>query len=747
MVDPERSKKSLAIELFLLSFASLFFEMIVIRWLSCDFVTFMVFKTFPLVTCFVGLGVGISKGKDDLFRMLGPALFLFVLTAFTCSLAGLGSITFPAIGVYQWSDPSSGALMWFLAFRMILLIVLLLSGPFAVMVCLGSRIGVLFNQQKPLDAYCIDIAGAIVGSLCFALSSFLGMAPSVQVIVVAALILLYSRHLARRAWILSTATLLASMAFAFVPAFGEAKIVWSPYARIEMNEVKAPAALLTQETIDNFSAQLKTLPQAASNAGAQGLTFIGILLNANHGFQQIFTLDNKIELNENGKKQEALAQLAQFLHVRHNYYGLPYMVKTPENVLVLGAGTGSDVREALRHGAKHVDAVEIDPTVVEMGRRYNPDYSSAKVNVIVDDARNFVNQSSAHRRYDMVVLACLDSLAFSGTGSSMRTDSYIHTRQCYENCLKMLNPDGVFVVSFGAPVIGHGAWLRDKIGATLESAAGYRPLVLTDLDSPYHWPAFVFISGEPVRAGRITPPLITDSFHPVSLPEKLESRVLSDDWPYLYIRPLGIDLSYLSVVFVLAGITVFAARQLIFSKNTASDGQLFALGAAFMLLELQAISRLSLLYGTTWVTTSVVINGVLLMILAANFIVLKFGAKLNQKFLYAFLALSLLGTYFLPVSQLIAGDSSASYIGHIAVTVISLSPVFAAGLLFATSFRSVQNPARSFAFNLLGSVLGALLEYLSTYWGVQSLLLVALVLYSMAFCFYMKQEKNSPPSP
>jgi spermidine synthase len=741
MPELEGSKKSLALELFLLSFASLFFEMIVIRWLSCDFVTFMVFKTFPLVTCFVGLGVGISKGKDDLFRMLGPSLFLFVLTAFSCSLAGLGSITFPAIGVYQWSDPSSGALMWFQVFRMILLIVLLLAGPFAVMVCLGSRIGVLFNQQKPLDAYCIDIAGAITGSLCFALASFLGMAPSAQVIVVALLVLFFSRHLPRPAFILSTVTLLAAMGIAFIPSFGEAKIVWSPYARIELNEVKVPVSFL--DTSASGSSALSSTPGSPGTPGTSGTSLVGILLNANHGFQQIFTLDNKIDLTDEGKKQEALNGLSHFLDVRHHYYGLPYMVKTPETVLVLGAGTGSDVREALKHGAQHVDAVEIDPQVAQIGRRYNPDYSSPKVNVIVDDARNFVNKASA-KRYDMVVLACLDSLAFSGTGSSMRTDSYIHTRQSYVNCLKMLKPDGIFVVSFGAPVVGHGAWLRDKICATLESASGYRPLVLTDLDSPYQWPAFVFISGEPVRAGKINPPAIPDSFHPVSVPEKLESKVLSDDWPYLYIRPIGIDLSYLSVVFVVVGITVFAARQLIFARNSASDGQLFALGAAFMLLELQAISRLSLLYGTTWVTTSVVINGVLLMILAANFLVLKFASSFNQKLLYAFLAVSLASSYFLPVTDLLASDSAGSYIGHAAVTIISLSPVFAAGLLFATSFRSVQNPARSFAFNLLGSVVGALLEYLSTYWGVQSLLLVAFVLYSISFAFFLRDQKTLP---
>ena len=47
------------------------------------------------------------------------------------------------------------------------------------------------------------------------------------------------------------------------------------------------------------------------------------------------------------------------------FYQWPYHVfgDTFEDVLILGAGTGTDVAAALRHGARHVDAVEIDPVI------------------------------------------------------------------------------------------------------------------------------------------------------------------------------------------------------------------------------------------------------------------------------------------------------------------------------------------------------------------------------------------------
>ena len=51
------------------------------------------------------------------------------------------------------------------------------------------------------------------------------------------------------------------------------------------------------------------------------------------------------------------------------FYQWPYTVfgDTFENVLILGAGSGTDVAAALRHGVEHVDAVEIDPVIIRLG--------------------------------------------------------------------------------------------------------------------------------------------------------------------------------------------------------------------------------------------------------------------------------------------------------------------------------------------------------------------------------------------
>ena len=74
-------------------------------------------------------------------------------------------------------------------------------------------------------------------------------------------------------------------------------------------------------------------------------------------------------------------------------YHLPFLLRHPGDCLIVGAGSGTDVGEALHSGATHVDAVDIDPVIVSLGSLYNPahPYDDARVNVICDDARHYFN--------------------------------------------------------------------------------------------------------------------------------------------------------------------------------------------------------------------------------------------------------------------------------------------------------------------------------------------------------------------
>ncbi len=79
-------------------------------------------------------------------------------------------------------------------------------------------------------------------------------------------------------------------------------------------------------------------------------------------------------------------------------------------MLVVGAGNGNDVSVALRQGASRVDAVEIDPKLMEIGERFHPErpYADPRVQQFVDDGRAFLERTDDS--YDLIVFAFPDSL-------------------------------------------------------------------------------------------------------------------------------------------------------------------------------------------------------------------------------------------------------------------------------------------------------------------------------------------------
>ena len=115
-----------------------------------------------------------------------------------------------------------------------------------------------------------------------------------------------------------------------------------------------------------------------------------------------------------------------------------------DNVLVIGAGGGNDVSVALNRGAKHVDAVEIDPRLYDLGKSRHPDhpYSDPRVTAHIDDGRAFLE--STDKKYDLIVFALPDSLTLVSGNSALRLESYLFTKEAFEAARDHLKPGGVF---------------------------------------------------------------------------------------------------------------------------------------------------------------------------------------------------------------------------------------------------------------------------------------------------------------
>jgi hypothetical protein len=129
---------------------------------------------------------------------------------------------------------------------------------------------------------------------------------------------------------------------------------------------------------------------------------------------------------------------------------LPYHLASPQRVLILGAGGGSDIQQALNHGVPRVDAVELDPELVELVSR---DYASWSgniytregVQVALGDARGFIRQSRQH--YDLIQLSMLDAYGASSAGLHALNENYLYTVEALQDYLAHVAPGGYLGIS------------------------------------------------------------------------------------------------------------------------------------------------------------------------------------------------------------------------------------------------------------------------------------------------------------
>jgi MFS family permease len=204
--------------------------------------------------------------------------------------------------------------------------------------------------------------------------------------------------------------------------------------------------------------------------------------------------------------------------------------------------------------------------------------------------------------------------------------------------------------------------------------------------------------------------------------------ITTDDWPYLYQQRPSIP----SIFFVLSVLVVLLALSFYLeipeARSRVPSLFFFSMGAGFLLLETQVVSRLALYFGTTWQVNGIVIAAILATLLVANYVTEKLRQPLPRSWNLALLLLGIVIAYVFPFQRV---PGSAAAVGTLAAIVFAI-PVFFAGLLFAAEFRTTDSPAAALGANMLGAVVGGLLENASLAVGMKALLLFAALLYVLA---------------
>ncbi len=670
----------------LISFLTVYLELMVIRWLAAEVRVFAYFKNFPLLAAFLGFGIGciLAQQGRNYFRFAPFLLFILVAVICFAPSCGYTHITF--------IDPYEHYLLGDFTFKRPLVQMLKGTGAvlgifilsLALFVSLGEKLGQCFDDHSPLAAYTINVAFSLVGVLVFAWLCWVESGPTVWVLVASLAMLPFWR----KPW-----QGLPMVGAALLPwMLSPASVIWSPYYRLDVTR-----ASLTEED-------------------QTGMKYpIGFDIVLNHDAMQ----------GAYNHSEEFVRALPP--EVRDNlldYYNVAYRIFGPrfKKIMVLGAGAGNDVATALRNGVQAVEAVEIDPSIVRVGRQYHPEkpYASDKVRIHIGDARAFL-RNPENSGYDMIVFAALDSHTVFSSMSSLRLDNYVYTVESFKEALQRLAPHGILAVTF----YWYKDWQMERVFNALWRANGEKPVAVHSLGTRRN--NLVLLAGPGANRNKLMN-------HPYVMQQNAENMVgdgtvepTSDDWPFLYLRTRGFPSSYFSMLILILGFSCLAVMHAAQLSSSRFDWVMFLLGAGFMLLETKVLAKSALLVGATWIVNTFVIGAVLAMILAANFVVAK-GWMSSRGWCFAALFASILSDWYFQFSSRVLVSSPVLNL-YLVLFLLAL-PVFFAGILFADFFKRAHVSAAALGYNLLGATVGGVLEYSSMAWGINNLNLLCLAAYT-----------------
>lgn len=656
--------------LLLASSLMLLVELALIRWTAANNVHLIYLTNFVLLASFLGIGVGFLRGTAgrDLFPVAPVALAALVVFM----------LAFPVSVTAFSGDRQLEGLFGLRALPMWVSLPLIFGLTVTVMATIAEEVARTFARFPPLEAYRLDILGSLAGIVAFTVLSFLQLPPLAWGLAAAAgFVVLLGRRAGRRQWAGLGVVVLLLGVQSLLPLYH-----WSPYNKVRATERPAERALSV----------------SANNVPHQ------------------------------------VARPVEGLRTAAPFYFFPYRHLPPgtlDEVLVIGAGTGNDVAVALANGARHVDAVEIDPALQRLGRDRHADrpYLDPRVTAHINDGRAFLEQTS--RRYDLVVLALTDSLTVVSGQSSLRLENYLFTVEAISQARDRLRPDGVFAMyNYYEP------WLLQRYAGTVASVFGGAPCLEVGDPLGGRRQAVLTIAAD----GGVANCAATWQ-RPAVVPEPA-----TDDHPFPYVTGRSIPQLYLwTLALVLVASVALVRRVAGPLRGMRPFLDLWFMGAAFLLLETKNVVQFALLFGTTWFVNAAVFAGILLSVLAAVEVARRVRLP-RPGHLYLALLAALAATWAVPPEALLALSAPVRFL---AATVVAFTPIFLANLVFAQRFKDTGASTVAFGANLLGAMVGGMLEYLSLLWGYRSLLVLVAVLYGLAFLTGRRHlaERAAAPSP
>ncbi len=661
----------------------LFLELAVIRWQGTIFEFFAFYKNYGLLAVFAGLGLGyaLSRSRDGI-----PLILTFPLLACQFGLLiglryGLPNRPYSLEAIPFREQLNMG---WTATLDQVGVIYLLLSVVFLVtalaFIPVGQLCGKLMERKSQLAAYGLNLLGSVLGVSAMFLVSFLWTPPVVWFGLCFMGLLFFLVRRPRTLLLGMGLAMLAMLTLAW-PVNPLWNKVYSPYQQLEIGYSKD--GLMSIRAAGHYYQRVRNLSRPAVEAAAD-----------------------------------------PELRPIRDYYDLAYRIHPgPNEIAIVGAGSGNDVAAALRSGARHVDAIEIDPAILLAGKMNHPErpYDDPRVRPIVNDARSFFRSTKSH--YDLVVYGLLDSHTLLSQASSVRLDSFVYTLEGLREARARLKENGVLSLSFSV--------LNDDLGTKIyemmkQAFGGKEPLCIFS----HAEGAVTFVQS---KNGNLSiPPVVLSAANAAERTafyrdSGIKTDVSTDDWPFFYMPHRVYPVSYLVVLGLMLLLSFVLYASFFRERPAMSHLPFFFLGAGFMLVETKAITEMGLTFGNTWQVIAIAIASILVMAFLANGMVQRF--RVNRPFLaYLFLFSSLAAGWWIAK----AGGLPSTATGRVGTAVVLTCPLFFSGIVFSTLLSAQSRISRVMSMNLLGAMCGGILEYNSMYFGFRFLYLLAVGLYAAA---------------
>ena len=437
MQQKDSSLLMILVSVFLLSACALAYEILLMRLFSIIQWHHFAYMVIGLAL----LGYGASGTIVSLFQRQAEQYFHVVYISCVLLFAVFSMISYQ---IAQEIPFNAEVVLW--DNRQLLYLValmLLLSLPFffvASAICLAF----IYFRNSLSSIYAADLVGAAAGSLLIVLSLFwleahhalLAIALLATLSVIPVLPQSSIRHARRLAvFMLAVMVIIAFNAFTL-------QLNPSPYKSLnQAMQVQGAEVIYTDSSpygmltvVKNDLVPFRHAPGLSFNASQEILQQLGLFTDAG----------NAVAINRYPQNKQALSYLSNLTSAA------AYVIGQPASTLVVGSGGGTDLLQAIYFEVEDIDALEINPQVVELVNTTFGDYSGhlyshESISTYIDDVRGFLD--STMNEYALIQLNLTGGGGNAAAGMHALNEGYLYTTEALNLYLDHVDENGLLSIT------------------------------------------------------------------------------------------------------------------------------------------------------------------------------------------------------------------------------------------------------------------------------------------------------------